>query len=404
MQLYAGLPIITNKITQAEQQGVPHHLLGCIDLHEQTWVVSTFVRRALKVIEEIRARGRLPILVGGTHYYTQSLLFHEVLTDDDGDEPLVGTDKSPEEQWPMLAQPTEVLLQELRKVDPVMASRWHPNDRRKIQRSMMIYLQTGVPASKIYAEQQNAKTGAREQYAPEDISASLLRCPTLIFWVHTEPEVLRSRLDDRVDAMLEHDLLEEVNELQQHAANEHAQGRPIDETRGIWVSIGFKEFKPYHEALANSLEKPAVSRVLSEGIERTKIANRQYAKRQVRWIRLKLLDALAQAGSRDELYLLDSGDVSKFDELVVRPATELTNKFLKGEERPVPSSVSAAAAEHLSASDQDSKQQRAVRVVEHCMLCDVTCSTDLQWAAHVRSKKHRKMLSIQRKNGVDEPT
>lgn len=73
MQLYEGLPVVTNKITTSEQQGIPHHLLGCIGLKEETWTVGKFVKEALTVIEEIRSRGRLPIVVGGTHYYTQAV-------------------------------------------------------------------------------------------------------------------------------------------------------------------------------------------------------------------------------------------------------------------------------------------------------------------------------------------
>ena len=97
MQLYSGLPIITNKITVEEREGVPHHLLGCIGFGEPTWVVGTFVKRALGVIEEIRSRGKLPILVGGTHYYTQSLLFRDRLaeTEEDGQD---GGEKKDNEQ------------------------------------------------------------------------------------------------------------------------------------------------------------------------------------------------------------------------------------------------------------------------------------------------------------------
>jgi tRNA dimethylallyltransferase len=98
MQLYSGLPIITNKITVEERKGVPHHLLGCIDFGEPTWVVGTFVKRALSIIEEIRSRGKLPILVGGTHYYTQSLLFRDRLaeTEEDGQD---GEKKKESDLW-----------------------------------------------------------------------------------------------------------------------------------------------------------------------------------------------------------------------------------------------------------------------------------------------------------------
>lgn len=86
MQLYRGLPIITNKVTSAERKGVPHYLLGFLDTRE-VWQVGRFVREAAKIIDDIRARGRLPILVGGSHYYVQSLLFpHDVEERKEGDE------------------------------------------------------------------------------------------------------------------------------------------------------------------------------------------------------------------------------------------------------------------------------------------------------------------------------
>lgn len=125
MQLYAGLPIITNKITADEQQGIPHHLLGCIALHEQPWVVGTFVKKALRIIDEIRSRGKLPILVGGTQYYIQSLLFQDRLAEEeDGGSEAGEFIVDTKARWPILLQPTEVLLEELKKVDPIMAARW----------------------------------------------------------------------------------------------------------------------------------------------------------------------------------------------------------------------------------------------------------------------------------------
>lgn len=201
MQLYAGLPIITNKITAEEQQGIPHHLLGCIGLHEQTWVVGTFVKKALSIIEEIKSRGRLPILVGGTHYYTQSLLFKDRLPKENGEGGKTVFVEDTKQEWPILQQPTEVLLEELRRVDPIMADRWHPNDHRKIQRSLEIYLQTGRKASDIYAEQRQFLTGCDNTTdangSPAFLDEPSMRFSTLLFWVHAETDALRNRLDNR---------------------------------------------------------------------------------------------------------------------------------------------------------------------------------------------------------------
>jgi len=188
MQMYAGLPIITNKTTIKAQKGIPHHLLGCIGLQEPTWVVGTFVSRALKVIEEIRMRGKLPILVGGTHYYTQSLLFRDRLIGNDADPGELADIKLGTERvdLPVLQQSTEVLFAELQKVDPVMAERWHPRDRWKIQRSLEIYLRTGHTAAEVYTQQRKLASDGAVALAidhahRDDTEEQSMRFPTLVF-------------------------------------------------------------------------------------------------------------------------------------------------------------------------------------------------------------------------------
>ena len=412
MQLYSGLPIITNKITVEERKGIPHHLLGCIDFGEPTWVVGTFVKRALRVIEEIRSRGKLPILVGGTHYYTQSLLFRDRLaeTEEDGksgeqmnDEEQGPLDTS-ENTYPILKEPTEKLLEKLQEIDPVMAARWHPNDRRKIQRSIEIYLQTGRKASEIYAEQRLASASAAESSSEE----SDLRFPTLLFWIHAETETLRTRLDNRVDKMLGQGLLDEVSQLHNYATEQSESGQLVDESRGIWVSIGYKEFKAYITALQSGTASEADLQALKdEAIERTKIATRQYAKRQTRWIRLKLLHALqSQAPTSQEessetggkLYLLDGTSVPDFQRNVFAPAADITQAFLSSSPMPDPLGLSAAAAEHLSVKqDQDKAKIPQSWIRRQCDLCGVTCVTEKQWEAHARSRAHRRLVSKKRK-------
>lgn len=414
MQLYAGLPIITNKVSVEEQQGIPHHLLGCIGLHEQPWVVGTFVKKALATIEEIRSRGKLPILVGGTHYYTQSLLFNDRLADEDGQGEKVQFVTDTKERWPILQQPTEVLLQELKKVDPTMADRWHPNDRRKIQRSLEVYLQTGKKASEIYAEQRERNNGGLHtdgEDAPV-IDGPTMRFPNLLFWVHADNDRLRERLDNRVDKMLEQGLLKEAQALNAFANGETANGRPVDETRGIWVSIGYKEFKAYTQALEmNNTNHEQLEKLKSEALERTRIATRQYAKRQLRWIRIKLVNGLSQANASQNLYLLDGSEISSFDQDVVAPAFELTQNFLSAAPMPDPTSVSDTAAEMLVPKrDYDLSATPEKWTRQHCERCGVTCVTEEQWALHVRSKAHRKLLSRSKRdqelngaNGTSDP-
>ncbi|KXT05950.1 hypothetical protein AC578_388 [Pseudocercospora eumusae] len=387
MQLYEGLPIITNKIAPQEQEGIPHHLLGCIGLQEQTWVVGTFVRKALKVIEEIRSRGRLPILVGGTHYYTQSLLFKDRLAESDEAQEEREFVADTSDKWPILKEPTEVLLEELQRIDPVMAERWHPNDRRKIQRSLEIFLQTGQRASDIYAEQ-------RSEQAMEGVE---MRFPTLLFWVHAEQQTLRARLDARVDKMLDQGLLEEVETLDAVAEGEKAKSISIDESKGIWVSIGYKEFIDYVQARRNGeTDTQYLLKLHAASLEKTKAATRQYSKRQVRWIRIKLLNALAEVDASNDLYLLDGSDVSRFEETVVQPALDLTGRFLRAEDMPAPASLSEIAAEQLQPKHDDLASKPEHWAKQYCPVCDMTSVTPTHWQQHIVSNGHKKRVSKQR--------
>jgi tRNA dimethylallyltransferase len=415
MQLYSGLPIITNKITVEERKGIPHHLLGCIGLDEPTWVVGTFVKRALGVIEEIRSRGKLPILVGGTHYYTQSLLFRDRLAEAEEDveggesktdrHEAQGPTEDLEDKYPILKESTEKLLETLQDVDPVMAERWHPNDRRKIQRSLEIYLQTGRKASDIYAEQRIAQSTTNSAN-PSSNEDSGLRFPTLLFWIHAETETLRARLDSRVDKMLQRGLLDEVRQLHDYAT-EHSTQQPIDDSRGIWVSIGYKEFSAYTAALATGEANDADLQALKdEAIERTKIATRQYAKRQTRWIRIKLLQALQAAHATSSLYLLDGTSIADFETNVLTPAADVTQAFLSGEPMPEPKDLSEAAEEVLTAATIQDPESGASTpkkwLRQKCELCGVTCVTEKQWEAHARSRAHRRLVSKKRKLEEEE--
>lgn len=358
--------------------------------------MGTFVKEALKVIEEIRARGRLPIVVGGTHYYTQSLLFEDQLAenrDDHGEAQFV---ESPEEQWPVLREPTDVLLEELKKVDPIMAERWHPKDRRKIQRSLEIYLQSGRKASEVY-EQQRARKASKGQQADDVVKqGTLMRFPTLMFWVHADPVTLRERLDTRVKKMMRTGLLGEVQYLNAFADREAASGHPVDESRGIWISIGYKEFKAYVKSLEDvGMGASALEKLQAEAVERTQTATRQYAKRQVRWIRAKLLSSLVEASCLASLFLLDGSKTTTFQADVSDPAIDLTHRFLTASAPlPAPASMSTLAAEMLIPKSSPDLSAIPERWTKHyCDMCGVTCVTEEQWSQHSRSRAHRRLVA-----------
>lgn len=376
MQLYNGLPIITNKITTEEQRGIPHHLLGHISLDEQPWDVDNFKREAIRTIQEIRGRGRLPILVGGSQYYVDPILFKEVILDDIE----LDTTKS----FPILEESAEVMLHELRKVDPVMADRWHPKDRRKIQRSLEIYLRSGKRASEHYAEQQARKEAVQD--------AEKQPWENLLFWVYSEREVLRERLDKRVDKMQSSGLMDELRELYDFKHKKESEGQALDMSKGIWQSIGYRQFEPYLSAIDEKREAAELEKIKSTALEEMKAATRRYAVYQTRWIRLKQIPRLREVGpeAMNNMYLLDSTDVSAYGQNVVEPAVQLAQQFLKGEERPAPTEISSLAQEVLT--QVGNPPPKATPCKRVCEICHTVLLTEEAWAQHLKSATHRRVV------------
>ncbi|KAI9677603.1 MAG: hypothetical protein M1817_006557 [Caeruleum heppii] len=404
MQMYEGLPIITNKIPVHERKGIPHHLLGTVGLDEEPWRVSHFRKRALESITDIRSRGRLPIVVGGTHYYTQSLLFEDAILDA-ADTPLEETTGAVEDgtaTFPILSQPTPVILNKLREVDPVMADRWHPNDRRKIQRSMEIYLQTKRKASDIYEEQARLRQNDVLQTGQDATAPTGTRFPTLVLWCHASSEILKARLDRRVDKMMSEGLLSEVETLHAYKQDQERKGVTINMTRGIWASIGYKEFERYLSATQDdSISTKEMEKLRFEAIEQTKAATRQYAKKQTRWIRIKLLNSLSLTGTEGRTFLLQGDDVHLWQETVEEPATGLVRAFLEGCPLPSPATLSPDAQEMLGApAGSDLRHRRDLWTKQTCDVCGTVAMTEQDWMKHINSRKHR--LAVKRRSEKGE--
>ncbi|KAL8830428.1 MAG: hypothetical protein Q9191_001426 [Dirinaria sp. TL-2023a] len=397
LQMYEGLPIATNKIPVTERHSIPHHLLGFIKLDQEPWAVTRFKARATQVIEEIRVRGKLPILVGGTHYYVQSLLFKDALVES-GPEYLTAEEQ--ENRWPVLGASTEEMLEELRKVDPVMAARWHPKDTRKIRRSLEIYLSTGQKASEAYQAQWQRRQEATNRegavgmsnqgFTGEDRHKTIERADVasdhdpLIFCTYASPENLRPRLESRVNTMLEEGLLSEVELMYKFRDDRVPPPAVFDQSRGVWVAIGYKEFLPYLLAVkAGDTSAQELEHLKLECIQRTYIRTRQYAKSQVKWIRGKLLPALTQYNMHANFFMLDATDLSKWHEKVQGIADETTTAFLQGSNLPKPREWAITTIDLL----QQGKEQAFCS--RYCDTCNKTLMTEDAWNVHIRSKKHR---------------
>lgn len=172
----------------------------------------------------------MAIIVGGTHYYIFSLLFRSLLHDSadaDADADDADTDGDAD-----AALPTADLYARLTEIDPVMADKLHPNDRRKILRSLQVFRFFGRPHSALLADQRRDP-------------ADTVRHRSLMFNLYADPDALGMRLDRRVDAMVMRGL---KSDLLDFRAGLVAGGRAVDATHGLTQAIGYKEFLPWFEA------------------------------------------------------------------------------------------------------------------------------------------------------------
>lgn len=244
MQIYQKLSIGTAKATSEEQQGVPHHLLDFLP-PEQPYSVADFVSSAADLIGQITARGRLPLVVGGTGLYITSLLN--------------GISFAPEQNDPALRQKLQreaetkgpgFLYNKLQETDPEYAAKVHPNNLPRIIRALELYELTGRKMS-----------DQRRQSKPEHTPyRSLCLCLTC-----RDRTALYRRIDQRVDYMLEAGVLEEAELVWKNR----------EKYKTAAQAIGYKEFFPYFEN----------EKSLAECTVRLKQATRQYAKRQLTWFR-----------------------------------------------------------------------------------------------------------------------
>ncbi|KAI9284032.1 IPP transferase-domain-containing protein [Umbelopsis sp. AD052] len=406
------------QVTESERENVPHHLMDFLE-PEDEYLVTQFVKDASDKIEEISDRKSLPVLVGGTNYYVQSLLWPMSLisTANDGS----SSSDEQEEEDGISAMDTQALYQELQKVDPIMAAKWHPGDRRKIAKSLKVYRDTGRPQSEIIKEQQ--------ERAKTDVN---LRYNTIIFWLYTDPVTLNKRLDDRVMKMIELGLFDELSSLRKRVQEGTLDmpGKDLEKyQRGIWQAIGYKEFDEYLTAVENgNLGDKELLALREESVERMKAATRRYAKRQVQWIRNKLLptiwntqDTLANLKSSllsitpsqsIQLYLLDATDLSQWDENVKNTAVKIAQDFVNDKDMPDPTTLNEFSSELLTREGDADPRQKLLNWKKHtCEVCTnqsanpVVLNGDLELKQHISSRLHRRNTKREKmmKKKMDQP-
>ena len=245
MQIYRRMDIGTAKPTLEEMEGIPHHMIDVVD-PEEDFSVARYVDMAARCVDEILARGKLPIIAGGTGLYIDSLLSGRTFSAFSPESPMRG-----ELEGRIRTEGGAALLEELAKVDPESAARLHPNDEKRIVRALEVYLTTGKTITA-----HNAETLA----IPPRYDALTLNLS------YEDRADMWSRIDRRVDVMMEQGLVEEVRAL---------LGSGVPEKCTAMQAIGYKEM----------VQAIRITGDYAAGAEEIKLRSRQYAKRQLTWFK-----------------------------------------------------------------------------------------------------------------------
>jgi len=429
MQVYEGLPIATAQIPEQEQRGVPHHMLGVVhpssargaDTEDAGITVREFRDMALPIVEDVLARGKVPLLVGGSDYYLRALVSRALLDDQTrgGSEP-AGTldeeqrvedadaDADAGDDDDVSAEPTSTAAVEnaqaahdrLRAVDPASAAKIHPNNTRRVRRYLEIFDATGTPASEVFA----AGVDCEMRY----------RC--LFFAMRADDGELELALRRRVDGMVAAGL---VHELERAAATTAA-----GDARGAGQSIGFHEWGAYLRARGfdwvggtgdgrSSAEKQEsrcvdLDALRRDAVEATKADTCRLARRQARrcarlerafgW-RLRFLDSTAThraLRANDAAAAAAAWATDVFD-----PALAAAKTFLAGStpENSAPNGEFGEDGGKRRRGDggvsaaRDATEWREYR----CDVCDRTVRGEVERRAHFQGRRHLKRAAAARK-------
>ncbi len=241
MQVYKKLDIGTAKASPDEQAQAVHHMIDFVDPKEN-YDVAQFKEQATNLIKDISSRGKLPIVVGGTGMYIESLLYPFEFCNSEKNEQIRNSYKKLLEE-----KGNQYVYDLLVKIDPKTAQKLHPNDTKRVIRALEIYDTTGIPKS-------------------EQVQEKISDYDYKLLFLNTDREVLYDRINKRVDIMLYEGLENEVKSLV-------AEG--ITKDNQCFQGIGYREFFDFFD---NKIS-------YDELVNKIKQDSRNYAKRQITWFR-----------------------------------------------------------------------------------------------------------------------
>ena len=244
MQVYKEMDIGSAKISPQEMDDVPHHLIDVLEPDEEFHVVR-FKQMALNAMDKIYANGHIPIVVGGTGFYIQALLYDIDFTENDGDTSFRNEMESFADEYG-----AEALHLKLKEIDPVSAETIHANNVKRVIRALEFYHQTGKRISEHNEEERQKESPYAFKY----------------FVLNDERANLYDRINKRVDLMVENGLVEEVQSL---------KNKGYTKTMVSMQGLGYKEILDYLDG----------DITLEEAVYRIKRDTRHFAKRQITWFK-----------------------------------------------------------------------------------------------------------------------
>ena len=426
IQMYRGLDIASAKITAAAARGVPHHLLSFLSPREPFSVLD-FHRLARAAIADIGARGKLPVVVGGTLYYVQSLLRPSLLADD---EALALAEAEDADGAAPPAAAAAATYERLCAVDAVMARRLHAHDSRKIARALAVYDKTGVPYSTLLLRQAARLRAEAEAAAAADDGGAAAAAATHVLWTTVSDRAAhRARLDARVDGMLADGLLGELQRLRAALAgggdaalaappgalaateltlrllrerpltfaapDEAAAAAIAAQHEGLLQAIGYKEFEPWLAAADAGAAPAALDAALGPCVAALRAATARYARVQEKFIRNRLWKRgvpLVQLETAPPPHAASGAAAGWWQAAVSEPALRSVQAWLAHAPPPLPPLPLPPAADAASPADRLPYADDATRVHSWDKRACAACSRELnglhEWERHLASRAH----------------
>lgn len=245
MQVYRGMDVGTAKIRKEEMEGVPHFLIDAFDPDEEFNIVI-FQQLAKQAMEGIYARGHIPMIVGGTGFYIQSILYDIDFSQGDGENEALR--EHLEKEYDLFG--ADAMQEKLRLLDPISADTIHKNNKKRVVRALEYALTQNEPIS---AHNEREK----QKKSPYDYN---------FFVLNMDRKILYDRIERRVDKMFDDGLVEEVRDLQYRGFHQNLVSMQ---------GIGYKEVLEYLDGNCS----------LEEAIAQVKQSTRHFAKRQITWFK-----------------------------------------------------------------------------------------------------------------------